>query len=163
MGEVASEVSSYTCLPPRLRRLGAEGWGEAGVVRRRAGRGGWEDYSSRRAPRRLGLAARGRRHGPAVSRSSPGARVPTPRSSRPCCSWSLRRAQRTAQSLSLRRPPSPLARFLPWELLLFRAPPKRGRPEPLGCGAEFSVNGWRGLREFFRGHRADSERGCASL
>lgn len=59
MGEVASEVSSYTCLHPRLPRLGAERWGEAGVARRRAGRGGWEDYSSRHAPRRLGLAAGG--------------------------------------------------------------------------------------------------------
>lgn len=32
--EVASEVSSYTCLHPLLQRPGGEGWGGAGVVER---------------------------------------------------------------------------------------------------------------------------------
>lgn len=56
-GEVISAVSSCTRLHPRLWRPSAVGWGGAVVEPGRAGRGGWEDYSSRRAPRRLGLAA----------------------------------------------------------------------------------------------------------
>lgn len=112
--EVASEVSSCTCFHPRLWRSGTEGWNGAGVVRDRAGRGGWEDYSSRSAPRRLSLRGPAAETPPAALRT----RGPVPTSGfRHLGIHSYVAPVLTARAaglaaLSQPAPPSPLARFL---------------------------------------------------
>lgn len=99
------------------------GRGRAG----RVGRGGWEDYSSRRALRRRGsaeikLQAPSARD-PAVD---PGAGVTVLRCLRGGCSWSLRRAQPAASLCSAR----PFGAFPAAGALPPTAPQKGGRTRP---------------------------------
>lgn len=129
--EVASEVSLCTCFHPRLWRSGTEGWNGAGVVRDRAGRGGWEDYSSRSAPRRLSLrgpAAETPPRGFANPRSSPDFGIPAPWYPQLCCSG-FNSARGRPRSPFSACPALPFGAF-PAVGVLFEASQKRGRPKP---------------------------------
>lgn len=148
-GEVLSEVGSCTCRPPRLRRPGSEGRVEVGVESGGAGRGGWEDYSSRR---HRGGAARGRawRDGPWGSRllrSGPAVGFPRLGELGGVASGPFRaRGWPPSSSSAGHACPPPLWRVSCRRSSSLSSPPKEeglGRPGPLGCGAGFSGNGRR--------------------
>lgn len=135
----------------------AEAWrrgaGGVGVEPGGAGRGGWEDYSSRRAPWRRGARSglAGCPCGPVGSRRC----GPVPR-------WASRPSVRSAASLvapAARAPGSPsVPQLAPpvrpplWRVscsraLPYSAPPKQRKAQVrLGCGAGFPGNGrWESL------------------
>lgn len=142
-GEVVSEVSSPTSLRPRLPGAGVCGGGRGrGRENTAEARPRPENYSSRRALRRTGLAAGWSsfpwRMGDPCEAGTLALRS---RGALGLAAWTF--AARAAGSPSLLSPRSPLARFLPREVFLSRVPQNhRGAGVPrLGGGSPGVVEG----------------------